>query len=72
MIESLIKNKFELKSTVMFKSNGITSSSFVSRVTFPKRTILGIRLEGAQCAAVTIKYSEIIVPPQSKLIPSEN
>lgn len=42
----------------------------VIQLTFPSRTFIGRRLDGVQCAAVKIKYSEIIVPPQSKLLSS--
>lgn len=70
--QSITKNIFQPKFTVICRSTGVASSSFVTRVTFPNRTKLGVRLEGTQCAAVNTKYSEITVPPQSKLTPSEN
>lgn len=37
-------------------------------LTFPNRTNFGKFLSSVQCAAVKIKFSEIIVPPQPNLV----
>lgn len=43
------------------------SHSAQCTLTFPSRTLTGGRLVGVQCAAVKMKYSEMIVPPQSNV-----
>lgn len=60
--------KTEILWPTIILNHSILISVFGSSLTVPIRTTTGLRASVVQCAAVNMKYSEIIVPPQSKLI----